>query len=184
MSSFDQEQPWSLWPRGWAARLKLIFGGVIVLAIVALVVGYMFTTMWMPIISIAILWLFCTLAFSFDRADDSPYARAVIALLVAWLADWFLYRVVVVRGDKNLAPAIVVVSALCGFVVWQQTKRASSKDKEMRFAAVAGIFTAIFLFFNLVIPTLKDVAPFYWDNMRTQILDEMGADNGDESPGW
>lgn len=180
-------------------RVGTILGSVfffLVFLLVAGVVGYfVFTSGWAPLGFFAVLWF---LSMTLFLADVVPWerTRVAIALLSAWLADWFLYRIAVVwlpGSFRHFVPGIVVVSVYIGYVVWRMTERWPQPDPpeppkggrslNKGMAALAGALLAIFVMVNVVVPVLNHYLPSYWSNVTSAFFgsfDENPDDNPDQ----
>ena len=167
--------------------LQIVFSFVFVLVIAGIVMYFAFFTNWAPIVFFVLLWFFCFVLF---LADSPPLekTRVAIALLIAWIADSFLYAVAVGHSNfRHFVPAIVVVSLYLGYIAWRLTSkyanpRESREGSHPEFsnplAAVAGAMLAIFLMLYVVSPAMNHYFPSYWHSVTNWHLDDDSGSCG------
>ncbi len=127
------------------------------------------------LIATAGLWLF--LAVFVAPIDRHPWeaSRFVISLLVAWLLDLFLFKIVVTNAPesyRHLVPGVIVASILGGYVSWRlcvnavevDARNAESSDPEStnQFKWVGGFLAAIFVMVNVISPIVYHYMPVRW----------------------
>lgn len=176
---------------GWAVFLVV---AVVVVLVALAILFFILGTQWAVIIAFALFWFIGAIAF----ANDPPpwkISRFAIALLIAWAADAFLFRIALVNAPsfyRSIVPGIVVVSIFIAFVVWyimdaaatlkvtelsetSHIKTASESTKEVGlqpFSWGGGFLLAMFLMFNLVAPIARHYAPHWWSTVTNVFSDD------------
>jgi hypothetical protein len=158
--------------------LALVYGGML---------GVLFAT--------ASLWLFFVVFMApMDRAPWEA-SRFVISLLVAWLLDLFLFKIVVTNAPesyRHLVPGIIVVSILGGYLSWRlclnavevNARNAESSDPESTnpFKWFGGFLVAIFVMANVISPIMYHYMPVRW-SQAINFSGLMDDDSSDNLPG-
>jgi hypothetical protein len=123
-----------------------------------------------PFAIFAALWYGCIRVISAAPYEEHwEYSRFFLALLIAWTADWVLYRNVagtnVLHHYPSIASAIVVVSIAFAYYIWRSLKqfldaRSGSMENPLRYAL--GFFLALFVMLSVASPLLDRYLPSYW----------------------
>jgi hypothetical protein len=171
------EIPQTVKPSKLSALKERLTTGVSLLFLLGIAGGiafFAFTTQWAPVAFALIVWFLCLTFFMGDAAPRER-TRVIMALLVSWGADAFLYRLALGNdpgGFRRLVPAIVIVSIYLGYETWRMTAAYTEvkvdwngREQSNPMAFVAAVLLCIFLMLNVVSPLMNHMFPSYWQRV-------------------